>query len=98
MLSLRILRAWRVQMNTRVLLLSATMAALTSGAVAQSDIGPEHSPYYGLPMARPAQLAGLWETSAGNGGAIGMDIMLVTGIRNPRDSFNGTDQVLHSLD
>jgi len=51
-------------MNTRVLLLSATMAALTSGAVAQSDIGPEHSPYYGLPMARPAQTFGVGNTPA----------------------------------
>jgi hypothetical protein len=86
----------RSRINTRVFLLGVMLLAFGFDAVAQA--GPEHSPYYGLPIVRPAQIAGPWETSDGKDGAIGMIVTVITGMPGPEKSFVASGQTLKSLD
>lgn len=87
-----------------VLLAAVLMVSLTSGIQAQqrpvaSLISREdRSPHLGHPVNHPESLSGLWETSNGKGGAVGIHLLLTTSVPGNATTLNGVQQSWRSLE
>ncbi len=57
----------------------------------------ERSFYQGKPVQHPEALSGLWETSDGRGGAIGIHLLLDTSVPGDATSLNGATQSWQEL-
>lgn len=58
----------------------------------------DRSPYLGQPVNRPESLSGLWETSNGNGGAVGIHFLLTTTIPGDATTLEGVQQSWQHLE
>jgi len=87
-----------------VLLAAALMVPLSTGIQAQQGpvappISPEdRSPYLGHLVNHPESLSGLWETSNGKGGAVGIHLLLTTSVPGDATTLNGIQQSWRSLE
>lgn len=70
------------------LLFSALLIAVSSSFLSAQQ----------LPIAKPEDLAGRWETSDGNGGMVGMNVIVSTHIEGAPVSLIGHTQYLDNLD
>ena len=80
-------------------LLSYTDAPQTSTINSVPVIQPDdRSPYLSSPVAHPEALSGLWETSNGHGGAVGIHLLLTTTVPGDVKTLHGTTQSWQSLE
>ena len=56
------------------------------------------SPYVGRTVSHPETISGLWETSNGHGGAVGIHLLLSTTVPATAGTLSGLPQSWHSLD
>jgi hypothetical protein len=87
-----------------MLLATAFLVPLTPGIQAQQSqaVPPipleDRSPYQGIPVDHPESLSGLWETSNGKGGAVGIHLLLTTNAPADATTLDGIQQLWLNLE
>jgi len=84
------------------ILIAILISAGTGSTMAQTNVvAPPRSPYQGKIVTDPEGLSGLWETSNGHGGFVGIHMVLGTSVapdaKSDRKTLNGVEQLWEYL-
>jgi hypothetical protein len=88
-----------IALSIIILLSYGTDAQQTSTVNSVPTVQPsDRSPYLGNPVAHPEALSGLWETSNGHGGAVGIHLLLTTTVPGDARTLYGITQSWQSFE